>query len=87
MDANLHLGLPGDARNYEIAAEILHSIGVSKIALLSNNPDKVKQLQEHGINVQERMSLIAGIGDKNREYLKTKQERMGHEIDETELNQ
>ena len=87
LDANLHLGLPGDARNYEIAAEILHSIGVSKIALLSNNPDKVKQLQEHGINVQERMSLIAGIGDKNREYLKTKQERMGHEIDETELNQ
>ena len=75
LDANLHLGLPGDARNYEIAAEILRSIGVSKIALLSNNPDKVKQLQEHGINVEERMSLIAGIGDTNREYLKTKQER------------
>jgi len=87
LDANLHLGLPGDARNYEIAAEILRSIGISKIALLSNNPDKVKQLQEHGIDVKERMSLIAGIGETNRDYLKTKQERMGHEIDEKILNQ
>lgn len=86
LDANLHLGLPGDARNYEIAAEILHSIGASTISLLSNNPDKVNQLRDYGINVQERISLIAGIGDSNRDYIKTKQERMGHQIDETQLD-
>jgi|TARA_Y100000768_G_scaffold168035_1_gene125831 GTP cyclohydrolase II len=85
LDANLKLGLPGDARNYDIAAQILQSIGVTRISLLSNNPDKVQQLQKHGINVEERMPLLAGIGDDNREYLKTKLERMGHEIDKDKL--
>ena len=85
LDANLKLGLPADARNYEIAAEILQSIGVNRISLLSNNPDKVQQLEKHGINVEERMPILAGIGDKNRGYLKTKLERMGHEIDKEEL--
>ena len=85
LDANLKLGLPGDARNYDIAAQILQSIGVTKISLLSNNPDKVEQLQKHGINVEERMPLLAGIGEDNREYLKTKLERMGHEIDKDKL--
>jgi len=85
LDANLKLGLPADARNYEIAAEILQSIGVNRISLLSNNPDKVQQLENHGINVEERMPLLAGIGDQNRGYLKTKLERMGHEIDKDEL--
>ena len=85
LDANLKLGLPGDARNYDIAAQILQSIGVTRISLLSNNPDKVQQLETHGINVEERIPLLAGIGDANRDYLKTKLERMGHEIDEDEL--
>mgnify|MGYP001243537221 FL=1 len=85
LDANLKLGLPADARNYEIAAEILQSIGVNRISLLSNNPDKVQQLEKHGINVEERMPILAGIGDQNRGYLKTKLERMGHEIDKEEL--
>ncbi len=85
LDANLKLGLPADARNYEIAAEILRSIGVTKISLLSNNPDKVQQLRNHGINVDERVPLLVGIGDDNREYLKTKLERMGHEINKDDL--
>ena len=85
LDANLKLGLPGDARNYDIAAQILQSIGVTRISLLSNNPDKVEQLQKHGINVEERMPLLAGIGEDNRKYLKTKLERMGHEIDKDKL--
>ena len=85
LDANLKLGLPGDARNYDIAAQILKSIGVTRISLLSNNPDKVEQLQKHGINVEERMPLLAGIGEDNREYLKTKLDRMGHEIDKDKL--
>ncbi|MBA45304.1 MAG: GTP cyclohydrolase II [Euryarchaeota archaeon] len=86
LDANLKLGLPADARNYEIAAEILRSIGVTKISLLSNNPDKVQQLKNHGINVDKRVPLLVGIGDDNREYLKTKLERMGHEINKDELD-
>ena len=86
LDANLKLGLPGDARNYDIAAQILQSIGVTRISLLSNNPDKVQQLENHGINVEERMPLLAGIGEDNKEYLKTKLERMGHEIDKNKLD-
>ncbi len=85
LDANLKLGLPGDARDYEIAAEILHSIGVNRISLLSNNPNKVEQLQDYGIIVEERIPLLAGIGEDNRKYLKTKLERMGHQIDKDEL--
>ena len=85
LDANLKLGLPGDARNYDIAAQILKSIGVTRISLLSNNPDKVEQLQKHGINVEERMPLLAGIGEAYREYLNTKLERLGHEIDKDKL--
>ncbi|MEC7687724.1 MAG: GTP cyclohydrolase II [Candidatus Thermoplasmatota archaeon] len=85
LDANLKLGHPGDARNYDIAALVLQSIGVTRISLLSNNPDKVKQLENHGINVEERIPLVAGIGEKNREYLKTKIERMGHEIHKDDL--
>ena len=81
LDANLMLGLPADARNYRIASTMLKSLGVEDVSLLSNNPDKVKQLQEYGINVVERVSLIVGVVDENRDYLQTKAERMGHKID------
>jgi len=81
LDANLMLGLPADARNYRIATTMLDALGVTDICLLSNNPDKVKQLEEYGINVVERMPLIVGIANENRDYLQTKAHRMGHEID------
>ena len=74
------LGLPGDARNYQIASTMLDALGVSDVCLLSNNPDKVEQLQKYGINVVERMPLIVGVGSDNKEYLKTKADRMGHDI-------
>ena len=81
LDANLMLGLPGDARNYRIASTMLETLGVSDVCLLSNNPDKVKQLENYGINVVERMPLIVGVGTGNREYLQTKADRMGHDIE------
>jgi len=81
LDANLMLGLPADARNYRIATTMLDALGVTDICLLSNNPDKVKQLEEYGINVVERMSIVVGIANENRDYLQTKAQRMGHEID------
>jgi GTP cyclohydrolase II len=81
LDANLMLGLPGDARNYRIASTMLEALEVEDVCLLSNNPDKAKQLEEYGINVVERMPLIVGVVTENREYLQTKAERMGHKID------
>ena len=80
LDANLMLGLPGDARNYRIASTMLEAIGVSDVCLLSNNPDKAEQLEKYGISVVERMPLVVGIGSSNRDYLQTKVERMGHKI-------
>ena len=85
LDANLMLGLPGDARDYRIAAEILRAIGVDRVCLLTNNPDKVGQLQALGIDVVEMVPLIVGVGDENRGYLATKVERMGHTIGATDL--
>ena len=82
MDANLLLGHPADARNYEIVADILKNLGVSRIDLMTNNPDKVEQISKYGIVVENRKSLIAGIGEENREYLITKADKMRHEISE-----
>ena len=81
LDANLLLGLPADARNYRIASTMLKSLGVEEVCLLSNNPDKVEQLEKHGIIVSQRMPLIVGVGDDNIDYLQTKADRMGHNID------
>ena len=80
FDANLMLGLPVDARNYKIASIMLEELSVEKVSLLSNNPDKVSQLEKYGINVTERVPLVEGVVSQNREYLITKVERMGHEI-------
>ncbi len=85
LDANLMLGHPADARDYRIAAEMLRAVGISDVCLLTNNPDKVTALQDLGITVTERMSLIAGVNEENRAYLETKATRMGHEITQQEL--
>ena len=82
LDANLLLGHPADARDYRIAEKILVAVGVESVCLLTNNPDKVIQLQHLGVDVVERMPLVAGVSEDNREYLSTKVERMGHSISE-----
>jgi len=86
MDANIILGHPPDARNYRIATEILKALGITEVCLLTNNPDKVNQLQKMGVNIVEVMPLIVGVGEDNVEYLTTKAERMGHSIDSNALN-
>ena len=78
LDANLALGLPGDARKYDFAAEMLYSMGISSIELVTNNPDKRNQLLEHGINVVNRVPIIVGQCAHNLSYMKTKSARMGH---------
>ena len=85
LEANLKLGHPADARDYGIASEILGSVGVENVNLMTNNPDKVDQLSEYGIKVVERMPLVAGVGDENVDYLSTKAKRMGHKISEESL--
>lgn len=85
LDANLMLGLPADARNYSIAADMLNSLGVKEVNLLTNNPKKVDQLKEYGIDVVTRTPLIVGVSDTNRDYLATKAARMGHHIDDADL--
>ena len=80
LDANLMLGHPADARDYTVAATMLNSLGAGQVSLLTNNPDKVEQLRSYGIDVVERIPLVVGVGDDNREYLKTKAERMGHQL-------
>jgi GTP cyclohydrolase II len=80
LDANLMLGLPADARNYRIAAEMLEAMGISRVCLITNNHDKVEQLSNLGVDVVERMPLVVGVSDENRRYLETKARRMGHSI-------
>lgn len=85
LDANLMLGLPGDGRDYKIAASMLEALVIPSIELLSNNPDKAQQLVSYGIEVNSRTPLVVGVSDTNRFYLETKVERMGHTIDEHDL--
>lgn len=85
LDANLALGLPADARNYLAATAILQDLGLSSIRLLTNNPEKVRQLEEYGVTVSERVPLVVGVGAFNESYLETKRDRMGHEFTPTAI--
>ncbi|MDQ0193755.1 GTP cyclohydrolase II [Paenibacillus wynnii] len=78
VDANLKLGLPEDARDYKGAADLLKSLGVDSIRLITNNPLKIQSIEDHGIKVVERVSIEAIPGVFNQQYLHTKKERMGH---------
>ena len=80
-DANEIMGLKADLRDYSAAAQILKSLNVSKIILLSNNPDKKEQLEKYGIIVEKMESLMGDIHDNNLKYLKTKKEKFFHKLD------
>ncbi|PRI12461.1 3,4-dihydroxy-2-butanone-4-phosphate synthase [Leucobacter massiliensis] len=82
LDANLQLGLPADARDYSAAAEILADLGIERVRLITNNPEKVAQLRAHGIEVAERVPLLVGVTEQNVGYLSAKRDRMGHELPE-----
>jgi len=80
LDANLALGLPADARDYGAAAAILADMGMSSVRLLSNNPEKQRQLEQHNIEVTELAPLVVGVGAANAAYLEAKRDRMGHRL-------
>lgn len=78
LDANLHLGFGADERDYKVAADILHDLGLATIRLLTNNPLKISGITEHGITVAERVPLEIQPNIHNQKYLDTKRERMQH---------
>ncbi|OBX76027.1 GTP cyclohydrolase II [Moraxella atlantae] len=80
LEANLMLGLPADARTYDMCRPMLAHVGVDKVRLITNNPDKIAYLNSLGIQVVERVPLVVGINPLNENYLKTKQTKMGHLI-------
>ncbi|WP_406334592.1 GTP cyclohydrolase II [Streptomyces sp. NBC_00203] len=78
VEANLAQGLPVDARDYGVAAEILHDLGVRSVRLLSNNPRKRESLLRNGIKVAEQVPLLIPPCEDNLSYLLTKRERLDH---------
>ena len=80
VDANSDLGLPVDARDYTHAAQMLRDLGVESVRLLSNNPAKVSALTSLGVEVVERVGLAAQVTSDNLRYLRTKRDRMGHDL-------
>ncbi len=84
VDANLELGLPVDSRKYGIGAQILVDLGVTTMRLLTNNPAKYGGLDGYGLHIVERVALQSLPNPENIRYLRTKQERMGHLLEDLE---
>ena len=78
VEANIHLGWQPDERDYGIAANILNNLNIKSIRLLTNNPQKIQQLLDAGIIVDERVPLIMQPSEYSRAYLETKAEKSGH---------
>ena len=80
LDANLELGLPADARDYAAAARMLADLGVRSLRLMTNNPDKTAALTRYGLRVTGREPMPVEAGEHNLRYLRTKRDRMGHDL-------
>jgi GTP cyclohydrolase II len=81
VEANEKLGFAADARDYEFSTQVLKQLGVERVRLLSNNPEKVRQLEASGIKVVERVPCQPRISKISRAYLQTKKNKMGHILD------
>ncbi|WP_306337284.1 bifunctional 3,4-dihydroxy-2-butanone-4-phosphate synthase/GTP cyclohydrolase II [Streptomyces sp. KL118A] len=89
LDANLELGLPADSRDYGAGAQILRDLGVRGVRLMTNNPDKTDAVLRHGLKVTGREPMPVEAGEHNLRYLRTKRDRMGHDLpwlDTTEVS-
>jgi GTP cyclohydrolase II len=81
VEANRALGFRDDERDYSIAAHMIHSLGLGSVRLMTNNPEKIAQLVQHGVKVSGRILHVIPPNDHNRFYLETKADRSGHWID------
>ena len=81
VEANVELGYAADCREYELPGEVLKLLGVNKVRLITNNPEKVAALESAGISVVERVSAEVEPQDTFADYVRTKQEKMGHIVD------
>ncbi len=80
VDANLELGLPADLRDYGIGAQILVDLGLSSIRILTNNPKKIVGLEGYGLTVTDQIPIEQVPGEHNRDYLRTKRDKLGHTL-------
>ncbi len=83
VEANLSLGFEADLRSYECCAEIFKQLGLRKVRLMSNNPDKIAAVKASGLEVVERVSIEIQARDTFINYMKTKKEKMGHILEKT----
>jgi GTP cyclohydrolase II len=81
VEANLDLGLPVDTRDYEAAARMLDDLGVRSVRLITNNPEKLSKLKQHGLNIVDRVPVRTKHTSHNIGYLRTKQQKLGHMLD------
>ncbi|MGZ5219903.1 MAG: bifunctional 3,4-dihydroxy-2-butanone-4-phosphate synthase/GTP cyclohydrolase II [Chitinophagaceae bacterium] len=84
VEANLHLGFQMDQRDYGVGAQILRSLGISKLRLISNNPKKRVGLIGYGLEIIENIPIITQSNPHNEKYLQTKRDKLGHELQEEE---
>jgi len=84
VDANLTLGLAADSRDYGTGAQILVDLGVTSMRLLTNNPAKRAGLDGYGLHITERVAMPVRATPENIRYLRTKRDRMGHQLDDLE---
>ena len=83
VEANISLGFEADLRQYDSCVQILKDLGIRRVRIMSNNPDKIDALREAGIEVVERVAVEVEPHARSIEYLKTKKEKMGHLLDQT----
>jgi GTP cyclohydrolase II len=85
-EANVALGYGADQRDYTVAAQMLHALGLGRVSLLSNNPDKAAQLERLGVTVTARVRTGVHLSGSNRQYLATKARRGAHDLDLASLH-
>ncbi len=83
VEANEALGFPADMRDYGIGAQVLADLGITKMRLMTNNPQKYAAMEGYGLHVVERVPLQVSVNDYNRRYLRAKKEKLGHLIEPT----